>query len=77
MSSDDDIKYDKGFVKGILPHVISPLNDSPVLVGWKDIPIELLVMVPSLNKLSVTVEMTLEVAGDRVPTVRSTGPMLG
>jgi len=56
--------------------VISPFDEAVVFVGWKDIPIKLEVMTPALNRLSVTVGMRVEVAGDRVPRVRPTGPRL-
>ena len=34
-------------------------------------------MVPWLNRLSVTVGMAVFLSGDNVPTVKSTGPILG
>lgn len=49
---------------------------APVIEGSKEIPMELAVMTPLLNRLSVTVGMELEVAGESVSKVKSTGPML-
>jgi hypothetical protein len=57
------------------PQLISPFKSLPVMEGSKEIPIECAEMIPCENKLSVTVGMLLLEAGDKVPTVRSTGPM--
>lgn len=58
------------------PQVISPFKSLPVMEGSKETPISWAEMAPWENKLSVTVGMVLEVAGDKVSSVRSTGPIL-
>lgn len=58
------------------PKVNSPLLEVAVVVGSKEIPISLAVMIPWLNKLSVTVGILELVAGLKVSSVRSTGPIL-
>ena len=62
--------------ESVPPKVNSPLSFGVVVVGSKDMPISLDVMVPWLNRLSVTVGMEAVVSGDKVPTVKSTGPIL-
>lgn len=57
------------------PQVSSPLTLSVTVVGLKEIPIWLALIVPWENRLSVTVGIRVLVAGESVPRVRSTGPI--
>ena len=59
-----------------LPHVSSPFAWEVLVAGSKDMPIEFVEMAPSETRLSVTVGMEEEEAGERVPIVRSSGPIL-
>ena len=63
-------------VESVPPNVNSPFLVDVVVVGAKDMPISSDVMVPWLNRLSVTVGMEEPLSGDKVPTVKSTGPIL-
>src|SRR5882757_388515 len=63
-------------VESVPPNVNSPFLVDVVVVGAKDMPISSDVMVPWLNRLSVTVGMEDPLSGDKVPTVKSTGPIL-
>jgi hypothetical protein len=56
------------FVLSVPPNAIEPLTSSSVVVGSKEIPIKLEVIVPWLKRLSVTVGMSVEV--DRVRVLR-------
>lgn len=58
------------------PQVISPLTLLFSVVGSKEIPIALELIIPWAKRLSVTVGTGVLEAGDRVPIVRSTGPIL-
>ena len=58
------------------PQEITPFKSFPVIEGANKMPISREEMVPWANKLSTTVGMVLVVAGDNVPRVRSTGPIL-
>jgi hypothetical protein len=62
-------------VLSVPPNAIEPLTSSSVVVGSKEMPMELVVIVPWLKRLSVTVGMRVE-PDERVPSVRSTGPIL-
>jgi hypothetical protein len=64
-------------VESVPPNVNSPFGLDDVVVGSKDTETRSDGMVPWLNRLSVTVGMGVFVSGDRVPTVKSTGPILG
>ena len=59
-----------------LPHVSSPFASEVLVAGSNETPIDLAEMVPDEKRLSVTVGMEEEEAGERVPTVRPTGPIL-
>ena len=58
------------------PHVISPLFDTAEVVGLKEIPMRLEEITPWLKRLSVIVGIVDLVSGDKVPTVKETGPIL-
>jgi hypothetical protein len=58
------------------PNVNSPSLTDDVLVGSKDTETILDAIVPWLKRLSVIVGTVLFTAGDSVPMVRSTGPIL-
>ena len=64
-------------VESVPPNVNSPFWFDDVVVGSKDTATRSDGIVPWLKRLSVTVGMRLFVSGDKVPTVRSTGPILG
>ena len=64
-------------VESVPPNVNSPFWLSSVVVGSKDTETMSDGIVPWLNRLSVTVGMGVFVSGDNVPTVKSTGPILG
>ena len=64
-------------VESVPPKVNSPFWLSSVVVGSKDTATRSDGIVPWLNRLSVTVGMGVFVSGDNVPTVKSTGPILG
>ena len=59
------------------PNVSSPFFSLPVVVGSKGTATSSTGIVPWLNRLSVTVGIGVFVSGDNVPTVKSTGPILG
>ena len=59
-----------------LPHVSSPFSSDSLVAGSNEMPIELEGIVPAEKRLSVTVGMLELELGSRVPTVRSTGPIL-
>ena len=59
------------------PNVNSPFSSESVFVGSKDTPTTSDRIVPCLKRLSVTVGMDFCTSGDKVPTVKSTGPILG
>ena len=63
-------------VESVPPNVNSPFFSLPVVVGSKDTATSSDGIVPWLNRLSVTVGMAVFVSGDKVPTVKSTGPIL-
>ena len=63
------------FELSVPPNVNSPLFATSCVVGSNEIPISFADMVPWLNRLSVTVGIVERVSGDKVPTVKSTGPM--
>jgi hypothetical protein len=63
------------FEESTPPQVISPFMSLPVMLGSKETPIDWAEMVPAENKLSVTVGIRELVAGDKVSSVRSTGPI--
>jgi hypothetical protein len=58
------------------PNINSPFLTDDVVVGSKDTETILDAMVPWLKRLSVIVGIVLFTAGDSVPMVRSTGPIL-
>ena len=64
-------------VESVPPNVNSPFLTDVAVVGSKDTPTRLDVIVFWLKRLSVTVGMGAVVSGDKVPTVKSTGPILG
>jgi hypothetical protein len=64
-------------VESVPPNVNSPFAFDDVVVGSKDTETRSDGIVPWPNRLSVTVGMGVFVSGDRVPTVKSTGPILG
>ncbi len=64
-------------VESVPPNVNSPFLTDDVVVGSKDTATRSDVMVPWLKRLSVTVGMGVFVSGDKVPSVKSTGPILG
>ena len=64
------------FVESVPPNVNSPFLTDVVVVGSNDMPIRSDVIVPWLKRLSVTVGTGVLVCGDKVPTVKSTGPIL-
>jgi len=63
-------------VESVPPNVNSPFLTDVVVVGSKDTATSSDVMVPWLKSLSVTVGMEELLCGDKVPTVKSTGPIL-
>ena len=63
-------------MESVPPKVNSPFLTDVVVVGSKDMPIRLDGIVPWVKRLSVTVGMGVLVCGDKVPTVKSTGPIL-
>ena len=64
------------FEGSVPPNVNSPLGFAREVVGSNETETRLDVIAPWLNKLSVTVGIVAPVSGKRVPSVRSTGPML-
>ncbi len=64
-------------VESVPPNVNSPFLTDDVVVGSKDTETRSDVIVPWLKRLSVTVGMRVFVSGDKVPSVKSTGPILG
>ena len=63
-------------VESVPPNVNSPFWFGSVVVGSKDTETMSDGIVPWLKRLSVTVGMGVFVSGDKVPTVKSTGPIL-
>ena len=63
--------------ESVPPNVNSPFWIGGEVVGSNDTETRSDEIVPWLNRLSVTVGMGLFVSGDSVPTVKSTGPILG
>ena len=59
------------------PNVNSPFSSDVAVVGSKDTPTRSDEIVPCLKRLSVTVGTVEDVSGDKVPIVKSTGPILG
>ena len=59
------------------PNVNSPFVSDIVVVGSKDTPTRSDEIVPCLRRLSVTVGTVEDVSGDKVPVVKSSGPILG
>ncbi len=59
------------------PNVNSPFLTDVVVVGSKDTETRSDVIVPWLKRLSVTVGTSEFESGDKVPIVKSTGPILG
>ena len=55
------------------PQIISPLICVPLesVIGSKEIPSTLLLIVPSEKRLSVTVGTVVLVSGDKVPTKKA------
>ena len=64
-------------VESVSPNVNSPFWFCSVVVGSKDMETMSDVILPWLKRLSVTVGMGAPLSGDKVPTVKSTGPILG
>ena len=64
-------------VASVPPQVISPFKSLPVMAGPNETPISWAGMVPWEKRLSVTVGIVLKSDGNKVSSVRSTGPMLG
>jgi hypothetical protein len=63
--------------ESVLPNVNSPFSSDDEVVGSKDTATRSDGIVPWLERLSVTVGISLFVSGDKVPIVKSTGPILG
>ena len=63
--------------ESVPPNVSSPFCSEAVVVGSKDTETMLAGIVPWLKRLSVTVGMREFEFGDKVPSVKSTGPILG
>ncbi len=63
-------------VESVPPKVNSPFLTDVVVVGSKDTETRSDEIVPWLKRLSVTVGMEEPESGDKVPTVKSTGPIL-
>jgi len=59
-----------------IPHVSSPLTTDCAVAGSKEMPIELEGIAPAEKRLSVTVGTVDSESGERVNTVRPTGPIL-
>ena len=64
-------------VESMPPNVNSPFLFDDEVVGSNDTETRSDEIVPWLNRLSVTVGIGLFESGDSVPTVKSTGPILG
>ena len=63
--------------ESVPPKVNSPFAFGSVFVGSKDTETMSAEIVPWLKRLSVTVGISEFESGDKVPTVKSTGPILG
>jgi len=59
-----------------IPHVSSPLATDSAVAGSNEMPIKLEGIVPAEKRLSVTVGIVEPESGERVDTVRPTGPIL-
>jgi hypothetical protein len=64
-------------VESAAPNVSSPFLTDSVVVGSKNTPTRSDGIIPWLKRLSVTVGIGVNMSGDKVPIVKSTGPILG
>lgn len=66
----NEFRWEVRYLHTHLPQVSSPFKTSTVLVGLNEMPISLFVMIPREKRLSVTVGISVPVAGDSVPIDR-------
>jgi hypothetical protein len=71
-----NVIFPVNLVWSVSPNVSSPFLIDDVVVGSKDTETRSDAIAPWLKRLSVTVGMLLFSAGERVPIVRSEGPIL-